>query len=117
MNLHGAILSRYGSQVTGGIGSFRQMGHTEAESAAHALETIRGPYTVKNISAAFEAVNDCDAGQSCQPWTFGDHSMHIPHNVDRTVTPDNGQIVIAQGCRAVFSADPQIAEHRKIAGG
>ena len=40
MNLYKAILKQYGSAVSGGIGSFSQMGFTEAEIAVHALESI-----------------------------------------------------------------------------
>ncbi|MBV9449277.1 MAG: ABC transporter substrate-binding protein, partial [Streptosporangiaceae bacterium] len=40
MNLYKAILKQYGSSVQGGIGSFSQMGFTEAEIAVHALESI-----------------------------------------------------------------------------
>jgi hypothetical protein len=43
--------------------------------------------------------------------------MHIPNNVDSTVTPNNGQMAVAQGCTPVSSADPQIAAYRKLAGG
>ena len=42
MNLYKAILSQYGKSVQGGIGSFSQMGFTEAEIAVHALESIQG---------------------------------------------------------------------------
>ena len=42
MNLYKAILKQYGSSVQGGIGSFSQMGFTEAEIAVHALQSITG---------------------------------------------------------------------------
>jgi hypothetical protein len=38
-------------------------------------------------------------------------------NSDRSVTPNNGQMVTVQGCTQISSADPQIAAYRKIAGG
>ncbi len=42
MNLYKAILKQYGTDVTGGIGSFSQMGFTMGEIATHALESIKG---------------------------------------------------------------------------
>src|SRR6185437_16431429 len=46
----GAVLKQYGSKVTGGVGSFSQMGFTDAEIAVHALETIKGDYTIASVS-------------------------------------------------------------------
>jgi hypothetical protein len=36
--------------------------------------------------------------------------------VDITVTPNNGHMVVAQGCNPISSADPGIAAYRKLAG-
>jgi branched-chain amino acid transport system substrate-binding protein len=116
MKLYEAILKQYGKAVSGGIGSFSQMGFTEAEIAVHALETITGPYTVASVNAAFKAVTDFNTGMLCQLWTYGSYSMHIPNNEDYTVTPDNGKMVTAQGCNAISSVDPQIAQYRALAG-
>ena len=52
----------------------------------------------------------------CQLWTYGSYPMHIPNNMDYTVTPDNGKMVTAQGCTQISSVDPQIAAYRKVAG-
>ncbi len=117
MNLYRAILKQYGSAVSGGIGSFSQMGFTIAEIATHALESVKGPYTVKSVNDAFVGVKNFDTGMLCQPWTFGHYPLHIANNVDYTVTPDNGKMVIAQGCTPISSVDPQIAAYRKAAGG
>ena len=116
MNLYKAILKQYGSAVSGGIGSFSQMGFTEAEIAAHALATITGAYTVASVNAAFKAVSNFNTGMLCQLWTYGSYSMHIPNNDDSTVTPDNGKMVTAQGCTQISSVDPQIAQYRGQAG-
>jgi branched-chain amino acid transport system substrate-binding protein len=117
MNLYEAILKQYGSAVSGGIGSFSQMGFTEAEIATHALEGVKGAYTVKSVNKAFESVKDFTTGQLCEPWTYGPYPLHIPNNVDYTVTPDNGKMEVAQGCTPISAADPQIAQYRKVAGG
>ena len=116
MNLYKAILSQYGHAVSGGIGSFSQMGFAEAETMVHALESVKGAYTVASVNAALKAVKNFNTGMLCQGWTYGSYPMHIPNNVDYTTTPDNGQMVTAQGCTPISSADPQIAAYRKAAG-
>ena len=116
MALYEAILKQYGSAVSGGIGSFSQMGFAEAEILVHALESVKGAYTVASVNAAIKAVSDFNTGMLCQLWTYGSYPMHIPNNVDYTVTPDNGKMVVAQGCTAVSSVDPEIAAYRTVAG-
>ena len=116
MNLYKAILKQYGSAVSGGIGSFSQMGFTEAEIAVHALDTITGSYTVASVNAAFKGVTNFNTGMLCQLWTYGSYPLHIPNNEDYTVTPDNGKMVTAQGCTQISSIDPQIAQYRSVAG-
>ena len=116
MALYKAILAQYGKSVSGGVGSFSQMGFAEAEIMVHALESVNGPYTVASVNAAIKAVSDFDTGMLCQGWTYGSFPMHIPNNVDYTTTPNNGKMVTAQGCTPISSADPQIAAYRKAAG-
>jgi branched-chain amino acid transport system substrate-binding protein len=116
MNLYKAILKQYGSSVQGGIGSFSQMGFTEAEIAVHALQSVTGPYTVQSVNAAFKAVKDFNTGMLCQLWTYGNYPLHIPNNADYTVTANNGQMKTAQGCTPISAADPQIAQYRTAAG-
>ena len=116
MSLYEAILKQYGSSVQGGIGSFSQMGFTEAEIAVHALHSVTGPYTVQSVNAAFKAVKDFNTGQLCQLWTYGDYPLHIPNNSDWTVTPKDGKMVTAQGCTLISAVDPQIAAYRSAAG-
>jgi branched-chain amino acid transport system substrate-binding protein len=116
MALYKAILTQYGKSVSGGVGSFSQMGFAEAEIMVHALQAVNASYTVASVNAALKAVKDFDTGMLCQGWTYGSYPMHIPNNVDYTTTPDNGKMVTAQGCTAISSADPQIAAYRKVAG-
>jgi branched-chain amino acid transport system substrate-binding protein len=116
MGLYKAILAQYGKSVSGGIGSFSQMGFAEAEILVHALESVTGPYTVASVNAAIKGVSNFNTGMLCQGWTYGTFPMHIPNNVDYTTTPNNGKMVTAQGCTAISSADPQIAAYRKVAG-
>ena len=117
MSLYKAILAQYGHAVSGGIGSFSQMGFAEAEIMVHALESVTGPYTVQSVNAAIKAVSDFNTGMLCQGWTYGSYPLHIPNNEDYTVTPDNGSMVTAQGCTLISAVDPQIAAYRNAAGG
>jgi branched-chain amino acid transport system substrate-binding protein len=118
MQLYEAILKQYGSAVSGGIGSFSQMGFVTAELATKALEKVTGPYTLKSVNAAFKAITNDSTEMLCKPFTYGNYPEHIPNNTDYTVTPSSsgGTMVVAQGCTAISSADPQIAAYRKIAG-
>jgi branched-chain amino acid transport system substrate-binding protein len=117
MSLYKAILAQYGKAVSGGIGSFSQMGFTEAEIMVHALESITAStYTVADVNAAIKAVADYNTGMLCQLWSYGSYPTHIPNNMDDTVTPDNGKMVTAQGCTLISAVDPQIAAYRSVAG-
>ncbi|MGH2889675.1 MAG: ABC transporter substrate-binding protein [Solirubrobacteraceae bacterium] len=116
MNLYKAILKQYGSNVSGGIGSFSQFGFAIGELATHALESIKGPYTVASVNKAFQSIKDFNTGQNCALWTFGNYPLHIANNMDTTVTPQNGKMVLAQGCTLISANDPQIAAYRKAAG-
>jgi branched-chain amino acid transport system substrate-binding protein len=117
MNLYKAIFKQYGKAVSGGIGSFSQMGFTEAEIMVHALESITGStYTVADVNAAIKAVSNFNTGMLCQLWSYGSYPTHIPNNMDSTVTPSNGKMVTAQGCTLISAVDPQIAAYRSAAG-
>ena len=102
MNLYKAILKQYGSDVSGGIGSFSQLGFAMGEIAVHALDSIKGPYTVASVNKAFQSVKDFDTGMLCPPWTFGNYPLHIPNNNDYhrdpEQRPDGAQ---AQGCTLI----------------
>jgi branched-chain amino acid transport system substrate-binding protein len=116
MQLYKAILKQYGSAVSGGIGSFSQMGFVEAELASKALQSVKGPYTIQSVNQAFKNIKDFKTEMLCQPWTYGPYSLHIPNNADFTTTPNNGQMVTAQGCTLISASDPQIAQYRSAAG-
>ncbi|HET9104115.1 MAG TPA: ABC transporter substrate-binding protein [Solirubrobacteraceae bacterium] len=115
MQLYKAILAKYGSSVAGGIGSFSQMGFVLAKFLTTALETVKGPYTIKSVNAAIVALKDQKTEMLCDPWTYGKVALHIPNHTDYTTTPENGKMVTAQGCTNISSADPQIAQYLKAA--
>ncbi len=58
MQLYKTILKQYGKAVAGGIGSFSQMGFLLGKFSVDALDTIKGPYTIKSVNAAFKAIKD-----------------------------------------------------------
>ena len=114
MNLYKTILKQYGSAVSGGVGSFSQMGFVEARLMVKALESVKGAYTMVSVNGAIKALKDVDTGMLCQQWTYGSYSLHIPNNEDYTVTPDNGKMVLAPNgaCTLISPIDPQIAQYR-----
>ena len=119
MNLYKAILSQYGSAVTGGIGSFSQMGFVEAELMVKALESVTGDYTVSSVNAAIKGLKDVNTGMLCQQWTYGNYSSHLPNNMDYTTTANNGQMTLAPnggGCTLISENDPQVKAYRAEAG-
>jgi branched-chain amino acid transport system substrate-binding protein len=116
MQLYKSILSKYGSNVAGGLGSFSQMGFLLGKFSTDALLKVNGPYTVKSVNDAFHNIKDEKTELLCQPWVYGPYPLHIPNNADFTTTPENGKMVTAQGCFNISSADPQIAQYRKAAG-
>src|SRR5215831_5233208 len=119
MNLYKAILAQYGSNVTGGIGSFSQMGFTEAELMVKALESVQGDYTVASVNAAIKGLKNVNTGMLCQQWTYGDYSSHLPNNMDYTTTANNGQMTLAPtggGCTLISDNDPQVKAYRAEAG-
>jgi branched-chain amino acid transport system substrate-binding protein len=115
--LYRQVLARYGKGVTGGLGSFSQMGFTEAQIAVKALEGISGAYTAKSVNAAFKGVKDFKTDILCKPWYYGDAPLHIPNNTDRTVTPQGGHMVQKEGCFAISDVDPAIAQVRQNEAG
>jgi branched-chain amino acid transport system substrate-binding protein len=117
MQLYKNILSQYGKNVAGGLGSFSEMGYLLGKFSVGAMQTIKNnDYSLKSVNAAFKAIKDQKTELLCQPWVYGDYPLHIPNNADFTTTPENGKMVTAQQCFNVSSADPQIAQYRKAAG-
>ena len=115
LQLYKEILAKYGSSVAGGVGSFSQFGFLLAKFLVQALDTVKGPYTIKSVNAAIVGIKDYKSEQLCQPWTYGKLALHIPNNADYTVTPSSGKMLTVQGCTEISSADPQIAQYRSVA--
>jgi branched-chain amino acid transport system substrate-binding protein len=115
-SLYRAVYDKYGkSTVTGGLGSFSQMGYQMASFVTSALNSIKNnDYSLKSVNAAIKNIKGFKTGILCKPWYYGDAPLHIPNNTDWTTTPKNGKMVIKDGCIPISAADPTIAQVRQI---
>src|SRR4051812_13789620 len=113
--LYRNVLKKYAPKIA--LGSFSQMGFTEARIATDALLKMKGAYTAKSVNAAFKAVKGFKTDILCKPWYYGSASLHIPNNTDRTVTPQGGKMVQKENCFAISDVDPAIAQVRKSESG
>ena len=114
-DLYKAILGKYGHAVAGGVGSFSQFGFLLGKFLVQALDTVKGPYTMKSVNHAIVGIKNYKSNMLCEPWTYGKLPLHIPNHADSTVTPSNGKMKTVQGCTAISSNDPQIAAYLKAA--
>ena len=113
--LYRAVFEKYGSKVSGGLGSFSQMGFTMGQLLVQALQSVKGDsYTIKTVNEAIQNLKGYKTDILCRPWYYGKAPLHIPNNVDWTTTPNNGKMVIKEQCFNISEADPSIAEVRKI---
>jgi branched-chain amino acid transport system substrate-binding protein len=113
--LYRQVIDKYGQNVTGGLGSFSQMGYLMGRISTQALLSIKGDqYTVKTYNDAVQNVKDFKTDILCQPWYYGKAPLHIPNNVDWTTTPSGGKMVIKEDCFDISDVEPDIAKVRKI---
>ena len=114
-NLYRAVFTKYGSKVSGGLGSFSQMGFTMGQLLVQALESVKGDsYTIKTVNEAIQNLKGYKTDILCRPWYYGKAPLHIPNNVDWTTTPNNGKMVIKEQCFNIADADPSIAKVREV---
>jgi branched-chain amino acid transport system substrate-binding protein len=109
--LYRDVLKRYAPKIP--LGSFSQMGFVEAAIATSALLKVKGDFTPQSVNAAFKAVKGFKTDILCKPWYYGDASLHIPNNTDRTTTPQGGKMVQKEDCFPISDVDPAIAQVRK----
>jgi branched-chain amino acid transport system substrate-binding protein len=113
--LYRQVMDKYGKNVTGGLGSFSQMGYLMGRISTQALLSIKGDsYTVKTYNDAVRNVKDFKTDILCEPWYYGKAPLHIPNNTDWTTTPNGGKMVIKEDCFKISDVDPDIAKVRKI---
>jgi branched-chain amino acid transport system substrate-binding protein len=111
-NLYREVQKEYAPDIP--LGSFSQMGFLEARIATEALLAVEGEYTKDSVNEAFENVKNFETDIVCEPWYYGEAPLHIPNNVDRTVTPEGGVMVEAEDCFPISDVDPAIAQVREI---
>jgi branched-chain amino acid transport system substrate-binding protein len=111
-NLYRSVQKKYAPKIP--LGSFSQMGFTEANIATEALLGVKGDYTPESVNAAFKGVKNFKTDILCNPWYFGEAPLHVPNNVDRTVVPKGAVMVEKEGCFPISDVDPAIAQVRKI---
>jgi branched-chain amino acid transport system substrate-binding protein len=111
-NLYREVQKEYAPDIP--LGSFSQMGFIEARIATEALLEAKGEYTKESVNDAFMNVKNFETDILCEPWYYGDAPLHIPNNVDRTVTPEGGVMVEAEDCFPISDVDPAIAQVREI---
>jgi branched-chain amino acid transport system substrate-binding protein len=112
MALYRDVMNRYGKGVP--VGSFSQFGFLQARVTTQALLGIKGAVTAKSANAAIGDVKDFKTDMLCRPWYFGKAPLHIPNNVDLTVTPKDGKMVQDEDCFPISDAEPGIKQVRQI---
>jgi branched-chain amino acid transport system substrate-binding protein len=112
MALYRNVMTQYGKGVP--VGSFSQFGFLQARITTQALLGIKGTITAKTANAALESVKGFKTDMLCKPWYFGKAPLHIPNNVDLTVTPKGGKMVQDEDCFPISDAEPQIKQVRAI---
>jgi branched-chain amino acid transport system substrate-binding protein len=113
--LYRQVIDKYGQNVTGGLGSFSQMGYLMGRISTQALLSIKGDqYTVKTYNDAVRNVKNFETDILCQPWYYGKAPLHIPNHVDWTSTPKSGKMVIKEDCFKISNVEPDIKKVEDI---
>jgi len=112
MALYRSVMKQYGKDVP--VGSFSQFGFLQGRITTEALQTIEGDVTPATANAAIQAVKDFKTDLLCRPWYFGKAPLHVPNNVDLTVTPQDGKMVQDEDCFPISDAEPAIKQVRAI---
>jgi branched-chain amino acid transport system substrate-binding protein len=110
--LYRSVLKKYAPDIP--LGSFSQMGFTQANIATEALLGIKGEYTVKSVNEAFKNVKNFKTDILCEPYYYGEAPLHIPNHTDRTTTPRDGVMVEKEGCFDISNVDPDIKRVEEI---
>ena len=111
-NLYRKVREQYAPDIP--LGSFSQMGFVMGRIATEALEKVSGDYTKDSVNKAFLDVKDFKTDILCNPWYYGKAPLHLPNNVDRTVTPQGGTMVENEKCFPISDVDPAVKQVRDI---
>jgi branched-chain amino acid transport system substrate-binding protein len=75
---------------------------------------VDGDYTKESVNQAFLDVKDFKTDILCGPWYYGKAPIHLPNNIDRTVTPQGGTMVENEDCFPISDVDPAVKQVRDI---
>ena len=79
------------------IGSFSQMGFTDAMIATKALLGVKGEFTKESVNEAFKNLKDVKTDILCNPWSFGE-GVRLANDADRTIVPQDHKFVEKEKC-------------------
>jgi branched-chain amino acid transport system substrate-binding protein len=111
-NLYRKVRQQYAPDIP--LGSFSQMGFVMGRIATEALQKVSGDYTKESVNKAFQDVKGFKTDILCNPWYYGKAPLHLPNNVDRTVTPKGGTMVENEGCFQISDVDPAVKQVRDL---
>ena len=113
MQLYRAVNEKYSPENP--LGSFGQMGFIAAKMFTDTvLELPEDELTKEGINDAILNIKNYKTDILCKPWYFQKMKLHIPNNVDRTVTPKDGKMVEAEGCTEIPASEPNLAYVRQF---
>jgi branched-chain amino acid transport system substrate-binding protein len=99
------------------IGSFSQMGFTDAMLATKALLSIKGDVTKASVNEAFRNLKDVKTDILCNPWSFGE-GVRLANDADRTIVPKDHKFVEKEKCFDIAALPSNnLAEQRKADAG
>jgi branched-chain amino acid transport system substrate-binding protein len=99
------------------VGSFGQMGFTDALIATKALLTVKGDFTKESVNEAFKNIKDLKTDILCNPWTFGE-GVRLANDADRTIVPKDHKFVEKEKCFDIAALPSNnLAEQRGDSGG
>ena len=91
------------------LSAFSQMGFLIAKSATEALLRM-GPdaeYTIESVNAAIRGLDNMESDMWCKPWYFSNDlgTGNVSNNTDRTVVPEDGNMVLLEDCFDIAAID------------
>ncbi len=91
------------------------MGFIQAKMISDTLAKLpEDQLNKEGINKAILNIKDYKTDILCKPWYFQDMKLHIPNNVDRTVTPKDGKMVEAEGCTEIPASYPDLEYVRQF---
>ena len=75
--LYRAVFEKYGEKVSGGLGSFSQMGFIMAQELVMALESIKGEdLLAQDREPGDQGLKGFKTDMLCRPWYYGEAPLH-----------------------------------------